>query len=103
MSRAMTTFPASPRRIQRKRSKGWKMPANTIYVGRPSRWGNMYNWKDRQASVDAFRRQWTSFIAEEPGALPRLKRNLGGKNLACWCPLDQPCHADVLLVLANGE
>ena len=31
-------------------------------------------------------------------AAPRM---LGGKNLACWCPLDQPCHADVLLELAN--
>jgi hypothetical protein len=27
---------------------------------------------------------------------------LGGRDLACWCPLDQPCHADVLLELANG-
>lgn len=25
------------------------------------------------------------------------------KNLACWCPLDQPCHADVLLEIANRE
>jgi hypothetical protein len=90
-----------PERIQRKRTFGWRMPANTIYVGRPSRWGNLYNLKDRQASVDAFRTRWTSFIAEEPDALPRLQRNLGGKNLACWCPLDQPCHADVLLELAN--
>jgi hypothetical protein len=28
---------------------------------------------------------------------------LRGKDLACWCPLDQPCHADVLLELAAGE
>lgn len=28
---------------------------------------------------------------------------LRGHNLACWCPLDQPCHADVLLELANGS
>ena len=28
---------------------------------------------------------------------------LRGKNLACWCPLDQPCHADVLLELANED
>ena len=28
--------------------------------------------------------------------------DLRGKNLACWCPLDQPCHADFLLELANG-
>ncbi len=28
---------------------------------------------------------------------------LRGKDLACWCPLDQPCHADVLLEIANGK
>lgn len=28
---------------------------------------------------------------------------LRGHDLACWCPLDQPCHADVLIGLANGE
>lgn len=28
---------------------------------------------------------------------------LKGKNLACWCPLDQPCHADILLEKANGK
>jgi hypothetical protein len=27
---------------------------------------------------------------------------LGGRDLACWCPLDRPCHADVLLEIANG-
>jgi hypothetical protein len=26
---------------------------------------------------------------------------LRGHDLACWCPLDKPCHADVLLRLAN--
>lgn len=26
---------------------------------------------------------------------------LKGKNLACWCPLDKPCHADILLKIAN--
>jgi len=31
-------------------------------------------------------------------ALPSLR----GKNLACWCSLDGPCHADVLLELANA-
>ena len=31
-----------PKRIQRSRAKGWKMPANTIYVGRPTVWGNPY-------------------------------------------------------------
>ena len=31
-----------------------------------------------------------------------VKHHLAGKNLACWCPLDQPCHADVLLKIANS-
>jgi hypothetical protein len=30
-----------------------------------------------------------------------LRRDLTGRDLACWCPLDRPCHADVLLELAN--
>jgi hypothetical protein len=30
-----------------------------------------------------------------------LRRDLAGKDLACWCPLDQPCHADVLLELVS--
>ena len=33
---------SKPKRIQRSRAKGWKMPANTIYVGRPTVWGNPY-------------------------------------------------------------
>ncbi len=32
-----------PKRIQRKRTKGWKMPANAVYVGRPSKWGNPFS------------------------------------------------------------
>lgn len=30
-------------------------------------------------------------------------RDLAGRDLACWCPLDQPCHADVLLEIANTD
>lgn len=94
---------SAPIRIQRKRTKGWKMPANTIYVGRPTRWGNPNDWRaaGRAEAVAAYRAQWLDFFIKDPEALPRLKRNLGGKNLACFCPLDQPCHADVLLELSN--
>lgn len=31
-----------------------------------------------------------------------IQTKLRGHNLACWCPLSQPCHADVLLEIANG-
>ncbi len=84
----------TPVRVQRRRAKGWKMPPNTVYVGRGSQWGNPF-------TVDAvalFRNYVVSRITNGTGyPLAALR----GKNLACWCPLDKPCHADVLLDLAN--
>lgn len=53
--------------------------------------------------------QWINVWPNEiKGAPEPLDANCGlkqlrGHDLACWCPLDQPCHADVLLKLANGE
>jgi hypothetical protein len=86
-----------PVRIQRRRVKGWRMPPNTVYVGRGSRWGNPYRVgtcliPDKETAVETFKAYLPS----------RLEcSELSGKNLACWCRLDQPCHADVLLELAN--
>ena len=83
-----------PKRIQRKRTKGWRMPAGAVYVSRPSKWGNPF-------TVEAFGRQKAVELYERC-ALPHLPiEELRGKDLACWCPLDQPCHADVLLKVAN--
>ena len=137
-----------PVRIQRSRAKGWRMPANTVYVGRPTKWGNPFNFRDseycwaalsfgcrgdpagrHEASVRAFA-EWvlaphgkrTKSMWLQPkfggprGSMnlgPRVKAGmapsrseimeaLGGKNLACFCRLDQPCHADVLLEIANA-
>lgn len=87
-----------PKRIQRKRTKGWRMPANTVYVGRPTHWGNPFiarPGETEQDVVNAFEENI------DPASMSRIKEKLKGKNLACWCPLDQPCHADVLLRLAN--
>jgi hypothetical protein len=94
-----------PKRIQRKRTKGWKMPENTVYVGRPTKWGNPYLVNEggftRQAATELFRK----FIDRCGGytGLDPIREELRGKDLACWCPLDQPCHADVLLEIANQE
>jgi hypothetical protein len=91
-----------PIRIQRKRMKGWRMPEGAVYVGRPTRYGNPYSvkvWGTRERAVGEFRalmRRWGAFR-------DLVKMELRGKDLACWCPLDQPCHADVLLELANGK
>ena len=49
--------------------------------------------------VRLFRRQWER-VAERRRRLDLAP--LSGKNLACWCAPDHPCHADVLLELANG-
>lgn len=94
------------KRIQRKRTKGWRMPPNTVYVGRPTKWGNPYSMKDghtRQEAVRLFQEWMDNEIDVAPENLDEIKEELGGKDLACWCPLDEPCHADILLDLANRE
>ena len=87
----------TPRRIQRRRVKGWRMPPNTVYVGRPSKWGNPFRRREVGMYEVALRYQRLRKISKAD-----VRRELRGKNLACWCPLDQPCHADVLLEIANG-
>ena len=94
-----------PKRIQRKRTKGWRMPKNTVYAGRPTKWGNQY--REGEFSYNRFPvsvEQAIAFYKEhiENNCLETvIKKELKGKNLCCWCPLDQPCHADVLLEIAN--
>lgn len=106
-----------PERIQLKRTKGWRMPENTVKVDRTTRWGNPYTISAaREAGYQgtdvelaqmcvAMFRAWQSgseaIVARWPPSTPSIQSELRGKNLACWCPLDKPCHADVLLELAN--
>ncbi|NUO35598.1 MAG: DUF4326 domain-containing protein [Dermatophilaceae bacterium] len=137
-----------PKRIQRKRTKGWRMPASAIYVGRPTVFGNPFcavkseccgYWDVRddngvtylvdhsyvhQAEVRADQRTWTTqreaarqavllyhdeltyWVGgrmEWDRSFREAVETLRGKDLACWCPLDQPCHADVLLEVANCD
>lgn len=92
-----------PKRIQRKRLKGWRMPPNTVYVGRPTKWGNPYipeRMEEFQDAVDHYR-AWLKLLISR--GLSHNLSELRGKDLACWCPLDRPCHAEVLLELANQE
>ena len=105
-----------PKRIQRKRTKGWRMPPNTVYVGRGSKWGNPFKVIKKKAggySVKGIKGiwGWKTYAIERSIELykerivkhihPLDLQNLKGKNLACWCRLDQPCHAEVLLEIAN--
>lgn len=104
----------TPHRIQLSRKKGWRMPPGTVKVDRSTRWGNVVAI-DSEASVDGVdgNRYTVKVTAAIAVAIHRqvveeaLTRDplhldpLRGQNLACWCPLDQPCHADALLELAN--
>lgn len=109
-----------PQRVQLRRTKGWRMPPNTVSVARPGKWGNphkvgvslqpngdgTYRLMTAADAVaryrDEFLPYWTNNRTQD-GSMALDLSELRGKNLACWCPLDQPCHADVLLELANGE
>ena len=114
-----------PKRIQRSRQKGARMPEGCVYVGRPSVFGNPFapkiipGWAtaSRQYAVEDFR-NWLAhpeiFYRNTSGGFPTKAESreahgrlltalprLVGKTLACWCPDSQPCHADVLIDLVR--
>jgi hypothetical protein len=94
----------TPRRIQLCRVKGWRLPDNTVVVSRPSKWGNPYPVAPHRNREQAALLYWAALIT---GVLPYtvadVRRELRGKNLACWCPIGLACHADALLEIANAE
>jgi len=99
-----------PKRIQRKRAKGWRMPPGAIYVGDPTIYANHASWRamGRAGATEWFRREtiphWQS---DAPDDFRQRLDELRGHDLVCWCPLTDddgnpvPCHADVWLELAN--
>ena len=109
----MSSVPARPVRVTLSRVKGWRMPPNTVKVCRPGKWGNPWivgQWSSTlqrtMSAADAVLRYKTMLTTEPCGWPMELRRKLSelrGKNLACWCKSGEPCHADVLLALANSE
>lgn len=155
---------SAPKRIQLRRTKGYRKPEGAIVVARPSRWGNPFAYRSRDSGLvhygpqhlERFGRAWDHegrisadgtqhdmwFASDDiiethvrwatraelvelyrltitaptfgmrmaypsrsghflTASVDDIRRELAGHDLACWCPLDQPCHADVLLALAN--
>jgi Domain of unknown function (DUF4326) len=94
-----------PIRIQQRRAHGWCMPPNTMSVARSTRFGNhvikVAEAGSHAAATEMYRR-WV-FAPAKGDFRARVRRELRSKNLACYCPLGQPCHADVLLEIANSE
>ena len=87
-----------PKRIQRKRTKGWRKPEGAVNVTRPGKWGNPFRWDTfGERCLWLFRRRLGRKIKEGDLDLEELR----GKDLVCWCKLGAPCHADILLEMAN--
>lgn len=101
----------APIRIQLRRTKAWRMPANTVKVDRSTRWGNPWpigEWgpldrkaPDAEGAVGLFCAMLDDKEMREAAGYPADLSPLRGKNLACWCPLGSPCHADLVLERAN--
>lgn len=116
-----------PARIQRQRTKGWRMPHDAVYVGRGSKYGNPFRvvvdcefLGEQLYRVDAA--EDAKFRAFLGGGQVRADAHtwavtlyrqhltkaevdlapLRGRDLACWCPPHLACHADVLLEMANA-
>lgn len=106
-----------PKRIQRKRTQGWRMPEGAVCVTRPGKWGNPFTVLPNarpgaivggalgyqavptiEDAIECFR----AMFEAKPEMVEAARNELRGKDLACFCPLDQPCHADVLLEIANS-
>lgn len=100
-----------PHRVQIQRRAGWVLPPNTVWVARPSRYGNIFrigapnptpngpSGPMSRAIAVALYRDWLTTMT--PANLGEWLEPLRGHDLACYCALDQECHADVLLELAN--
>jgi len=96
-----------PRRVRLRRTRGWRKPPGAVVVARPSRWGNPYvigavhdgRALTREETVELFREALLAGRLDFD--VTAVRASLRGHDLACWCPLDVPCHADVLLEVAN--
>lgn len=90
-----------PRRLQRSRRKGDRLPTGTVVVSRPTRWGNPHPLS--LGRDEAIRRYRHDLLAGRlPVTVDDVQRELRGRDLACYCPVDESCHADVLMEIANA-
>jgi hypothetical protein len=77
-----------------------KCPSTAVYVGRPTPFGNPF-----RIGVDGTRAEvvarYETWLLAQPELVERVRMELSGRDLACWCA-PKPCHADVLLRVANA-
>jgi hypothetical protein len=99
-----------PRRIRQYRTPGWRLPPGARSVAGTSKYANPYRPPSGARSAQANRIAVWLYTEDLYGYRPdrRVKATvddvmseLPGRVLACYCPLDLPCHADILLEMAN--
>src|SRR5690554_5716892 len=102
-----------PERIQLRRTAGWRKPEGAVVVARPTRWGNPFpvcEHRSREQAVEQFSQLlrgvggWDLCEHVKSTRYPdwgEVQRVLADRDLCCWCPPGGPCHADVLLRIAN--
>ncbi|MBV9992366.1 MAG: DUF4326 domain-containing protein [Alphaproteobacteria bacterium] len=101
-------MPSTPVRLRLSRRRGFRLQdislatnsRSAAIVARPSKWGNPFSVQTygRESAIAKYE-TYLQQVSGPGGALDPAE--LRGKNLACWCALDQACHADVLLRWAN--
>jgi|CXWL01.1.fsa_nt_gi hypothetical protein len=116
-----------PQRVQLSRKRGWTMPPNTVKTDRSTGFGNPYRvWKAKPLDAKPLEKPWWveselhvwMFATKDEATAAairlftetmtdhmkdKVRQSLKGKNLACWCRTGAPCHADVLLEIANQK
>jgi Domain of unknown function (DUF4326) len=115
-SMAMVERKDMPIRIQRKRAKGWRLPANTVCITRGTRFGNPFAVgtmqqhplehlgkvlvEDNRHATILFQ-NWLLTSKEGHRMAALIRRELRGKNVACFCHPEDYCHGDEVLKVAN--
>ena len=105
-----------PSRIQLSRKKGFRLPRDAVSVARPGRWGNPFKVGDKPPfgstpmTAEQAVKEYKRYLDANPQIVARVKRELRGRSLACWCPLTNPdgtpnphCHAELLLTISNYQ
>ena len=98
-------------RIQRKRTRGFKHPIGTKFVTRPSKFGNPFEsaesfaaWLESgDVASDLLKPMTPEELIERRQWIMANVHTLRGKLIACFCGLDDQCHADILARIANEE
>ena len=92
---------SSPRRVQLRRTRGWRKPPGAVVISRPGKWGNPYRVSVHglAGALARYRRH----LREHPELVEAARRELAGRTLACWCPPERPCHGDILLEVVDGR